>query len=72
MNVQLMFWISLTVAAIGFVGAIINMLAAGAGFKSGSFKGVLIRHILAGICYVSGIIGIIGFGIAWLAQYLKH
>lgn len=73
MNVEHAFFTCLVMAILGFAAALINMAtAAKSGFSSGSFTGVFIRHLLAAFFYVVGILGMIGFGIAWALQYLKH
>jgi hypothetical protein len=72
MNVEHVFFISLGIAALGFLIAGINIVTASRVFKTGEVKSFLFIHIFAGICYVSGIFCAIGFGIAWLSQYLKH
>ena len=67
------FFVSLAVAVTGIVVAIINMLTAMKRiFSSGETKSVIIVHVLAGLMYVLGGLGAIGFGIAWIVTYLKH
>lgn len=76
MNIPLLFFIFLAIAIVGFIVAAINMLiAAKRVFRSGIFdtkNNTILVHIIAGLCYVLGGIGAIGFGIAWIVTYFKH
>jgi hypothetical protein len=74
MNIPLLFFICLGAAVLGLIVAFINMVT---GVKRTFASGtppmsMFVIHIIAGLCYVLGGLGAIGFGIAWIVTYLKH
>jgi hypothetical protein len=72
MNIQTAFFTCLVIAALGIIVAFINILSAPSrAMRSGSFTSLFVVHIIAGLCYVLGGLGTIGFGIAWIVTYLK-
>ena len=72
MNIETMFFISLTLTIIGFIIFIINMLSALLNKVGREFKRIFIIHIIASLFYGLGGLGTIGFGIVWILTYLKH
>jgi hypothetical protein len=75
MTIPQLFFTFLTVAAIGYILAFINVATAMTSiFKDGigSAKAVFIRHAICAFLYLTGGLGAIGYGIAWIVTYLKH
>ena len=74
MNIPLLFFICLGVAVLGIILALVNIgTAAKRFFTSDNGPGsVIVVHIMAGLMYVLGGFGAIGFGVAWIVTYLKH
>ena len=76
MNIPLLFFIFLAIAVVSFIIAMVNILTAtkkvfDSDMWSLTHKAISI-HLIAGLFYVLGGIGAIGFGIAWIVTYLKH
>ena len=73
MNVEHAFFTCLAIAIVGFIVAALNIAtAAKRMFTSGEPTSIFVVHILAALMYGLGMLGTIGFGIAWALQYMKH
>jgi hypothetical protein len=66
------FFISLGILILGVVIGLLNFFLAAAMTERRTVGGFIGVHLLAMLCYVVGILGSIGFGIAWIVTYLKH
>lgn len=71
MNIPLYFFISLGVAVLGFVIAALNMLTLPRRASKGSAMSIFVVHIIAGLFYGLGFLGMIEFGVVWIVTYLK-
>jgi hypothetical protein len=73
MNVEHAFFTCLAMAAIGLILVVVNICAAVTkDFTNRGLGNVFAVHCIALLFYLPGMIGTIGFGIAWALQYLKH
>jgi hypothetical protein len=72
MTIPLIFFICLGIAVFGIIILFLNMLTAMSNFRSDQFHSIILVHIIAGLFYILGGLGTIGFGIAWIVTYLKH
>lgn len=72
MNIPLCFFISIGVAALGIVIAIVNFATFTRVFKTGETKSIIGLHLLAMALYIPGAFATLAFGIAWIVTYLKH
>lgn len=70
MNVEHAFFTCLTFAIIGLVILFINIATAMLDFRNP--RNVFVIHAFAALLYIFGGLGILGFGIVWALQYIKH
>lgn len=71
MTISNLFFISLAVMIVGFLLAAINIVTAPKRMFSDKVTSIIVGHVIAWILNVVGWLGMIGFGIAWIVQYLK-
>jgi hypothetical protein len=71
MSIASIFFICLAAVVLGLVLMALNFILFAKKFETDSFKRVFIIHVISGLCYGLGSLGMLITGIIWIVQTIK-